>query len=449
MDIYHIKLLKTSDIKTSYRKVMCIILKMPNRNQVVGISSTHPKEHHKIGLISSIIFVASVMTGVSLFSITESLRELDMYAWPGWLICTLTMLILALTFGKLAEKKPGFGPYGYVKESYGSIAAAAVGYMHLAAIVIQLGSIVHVLYEHLLKLCITSNIPDGVMLSFACLYCPIILSALVNSGNISTTNRFIQIFNLIKYIPLIVLIGYGFRTINPGICFSIDDALITPAEEFKRISHAVSLIIFAFSGMEFGIVLSANKVHNPEKTIPRALWIGTILAAIIFTTVQAIVWTHIPTASTTPIPDVAKILFGQFGHYIFSALVVVFLYAALNTSLVITADLMQTMAKNSHLPSILRAPQNAMPVLGIWTALLLVCAITFGLFQGLSGYTNAFSYIVEISDFLLSLVFLAAVMTYPRLLHARYTSLQFLLSLTAALLLVSMSATSVFGESYA
>jgi APA family basic amino acid/polyamine antiporter len=367
------------------------------------------------------------MTGVSLFSLPDSLRAFGAYSWLGWTICTIAMLVLALIFGKLAQAMPGIGPYGYAYRLFANKRIALiVGLMHLSAIVVQLGAIVYTLHQHLIGSC-----ESHWLIPLICSYLPIIVSTISNSYNISTTNRIIIAIGVIKYIPLFVFIAYGLTTIDTHACWTFDSH-----DGISSTIGSIALIIYAFSGLEFGVVFNPDRVHNPTHTIPHALWIGTLCAALIFTAVQAIVWTHVPLQSAMPVPDAAHAMFGPIGHHAFSVLAIIFLYGALNTSVLITADLIQIMAQHDQLP-------KHQPRLSFWIAGGLTCFVTFLLFQGLVGYNTPFyKAVLKLSDFLLACVFFATVLTYQRLPNAN--GMQMLVGLVAASLLMVVSGVALW-----
>jgi APA family basic amino acid/polyamine antiporter len=106
-----------------------------------------------------------------------------------------------------------------------------------------------------------------------------------------------------------------------------------PPGGYNDILAASALAFFAYMGFE-EIVKLAEETKNPEKNIPRALFIASIIVIIMYTVVAICAVSAIPfqelSSSESPLADIAGNKFGQTGIIIIS---VIALFATSNTIL--------------------------------------------------------------------------------------------------------------------
>jgi APA family basic amino acid/polyamine antiporter len=368
------------------------------------------------------------MIGVSLFVLPESLYIYGYYSWIGWIVCSACVFSLALVFGDLAKKFPnGGGPYEYTRRLCGSRVGYVVGAMHLASIVIQTGSILHAMQEHLSRLVYPLVNIDRSICVALCTILPLLVVTLVNSRDFETSSGNIVILNMIKYIPLALLIFFGLNLLNA------ESLMANPGRSAATsICGSVSLIMYAFAGIEFGVMPDTSRMKDPARVIPRALLLGTGVTVIVFVALQAIVWSVCTpqemycAVSGIPIPQLAERVIGPAGYMLTLGLGALFAYTALNTSLFVTSHLLAMMCGKGYKPTRM-----------IWSASLLSAAVTVFLFGGLRGYDSAFNLIIVGSDFLLALVFLATM--YAHNSSSEGGVLRARLALISAALLVAIS----------
>ena len=360
------------------------------------------------GVFSMTVFIAGILLGSSMFALPSSLFIYGWYSWIGWFICTVCTIFLVVIFSALSEKFPdGGGPYQYTINAYGANAGLVIGIIHLMGILIQNGAIAYALSLNLQEL-----------IGMSSMYIPIVIAGCVNSFSFGTSASIAVILSILKMIPIIIFIVLGVAYIDLSACLAVPTVL-TPV---SAISGSVLMIIYAFAGIEFGLIANTKEVHEPATTIPRALWLGTILGALIFVLTQAIVWSVTSTDSNTALADAAYQIivnisdnaqYGLLAKRVLISSSILFTLNALNTSILITGHFLSAMATNNHLPQYLQITQSVR--LPMFCASLLSMMVTFVLFDGLDGYQSLFRVILEASNLMMAIAFFAATLAYGRL----------------------------------
>jgi APA family basic amino acid/polyamine antiporter len=354
------------------------------------------------------VFIAGVLLGSSMFALPSSLFIYGWYSWIGWLICTVCTMFLVVIFSALSEKFPaGGGPYQYTINAYGSNVGLVIGIIHLMGILIQNGAIAYALSLNLQEL-----------IGMSSMYIPIVIAGCVNSFSFGTSASIAVILSVLKIIPILIFTLLGVVYIDPSVCFTVPTTL-TPV---SAVFGSVLMIIYAFAGIEFGLIANTKEVHEPATTIPRALWLGTILGALIFILTQAIVWSVTSPDSNTALADAAYQIimkisdntqYGLLAKQILISSGILFTLNALNTSILITGHFLSAMAVNNHLPQALQITQSVR--LPIFCASILSMMVTFLLFDGLDGYQSLFRITLEASNLMMAIAFFATALAYGRL----------------------------------
>ena len=91
---------------------------------------------------------------------------------------------------------------------------------------------------------------------------------------------------------------------------------------FSAISATAAITLFAFLGLESATV-PADQIEDPQRTIPRATIVGTVLTAIIYilgtVAVMGVMAPAELAQSTAPYADAAQSMFGTAGRYLIGA----------------------------------------------------------------------------------------------------------------------------------
>lgn len=115
-----------------------------------------------------------------------------------------------------------------------------------------------------------------------------------------------------------------------------------------------TLTLFAFLEIECAIIPAGN-IENPEKTIPRATMIGTLIVTLLYIFGTIVLFGILPLdilqKSLTPFTEAAKIIGGDYGGYFVAVGVLVSGLGILNGWILITGQISMSPAKDNLFPS--------------------------------------------------------------------------------------------------
>jgi basic amino acid/polyamine antiporter, APA family len=195
----------------------------------------------------------------------------------------------------------------------------------------------------------------------------------INTLGIVTSGK-VQLFTtILKIIPLL-LIGIG------GLFFirweNFHPFNSSMSSGFSALTTTTTLTFFAFLGVECATIPSGN-VANPQKTIPRATMLGTLIATTIYLLSSASVMGMIPAKdlqhSVTPFADAARIIWGASAPYWVSAGVAIAAFGALNGWILIQGQIPSAIAKDKLFPRIFcKENRKGVPASGIIISSVLV-----------------------------------------------------------------------------
>lgn len=374
----------------------------------------------KVGLFRNTLFVTGTMTGVSLFKLPSLLFPFGVYSWCAWILCMVCVLFIGLMFGELSKNfAGGGGPYRFILSRYGASAGVCAGLAHLIVMTLQDAAIIDVMHSSLRGLC-------DPFTALILVYVPTLIFAVVNMRSFSFSSYLISIADVIKYIPVALLVSLGFFKIFAGE-LPVERIFYIPVgmTPLQGIASSAGLVVFAFSGIEYGVIASPEDIHNPNVTVPRSLILATLAATIIFMSVQAVVWAAAD-PSPTMIADAAGVILGPHGRALMSAVGLFFSYVSLNNSLVAAAHLAHAMRPG------LSASSAA-------TAALTIFLSGINLWSG----GAALHLLIQISDLVLSCIFLVCSIVYAGtkgsknwlVIASAVSSLTLLVVMTGAVLL--------------
>jgi len=265
------------------------------------------------GMFTTVALTITAMIGSGLFfgvSIAAS------YAGPAsllaWLLIGIITVYVGMCFGELVSMFPNAGGvYEFTKRTYGTFPSFLVGWMtwlvgNIGAAVMLIGAM-----DYLFNV-FPNVLPDAYagIIKLALSILIIVVLNVVTIYGIEASGVLLGIFSGIAIIIVVAIISVGFFHISPSN--------YTPFMPYSPvlIFVAIFFIVETFFGWESATFL-AEETENAEKVIPKALVLTSAAVAIIgflmaFVILGVLDWQQL-ILSTTPISDVATILFGQYG----------------------------------------------------------------------------------------------------------------------------------------
>lgn len=326
---------------------------------------------YKVGFWFASALVVSNMVGSGIFLLPATLASYGSISILGWICSSIGALLLALVFAQLGKLLPAAGgPYAYTREGFGDFAGFIVAWGYWigvwsgnAAIAISCIGYLTVFFP-VLSYPAYAAVTALLMIWFL---------TWVNTHSLKNVGTIQYITTILKLIPLIFvgIVGWFYVKFNNYLPFNG-----TGQSDFSTLTSVTTLTLWAFIGVE-SATIPADHIENPEKNIPRATMIGTLVTAIIYIlstmAVMGLVPPEVLKASNAPFADATRPILGTTAYYLFAAAAALACFGTLNGWILIQGQVPMAAANNRLFPSIFGELNAAnLPAKGIIISSVLV-----------------------------------------------------------------------------
>jgi basic amino acid/polyamine antiporter, APA family len=317
-----------------------------------------------LGLVTTTSIVLGNMVGSGVFLLPASLAIYGAYSLWGWGFSTLGALLLAWVFSSLSRRLPkAGGPYAYPREAFGDFPGFLIAWVYWLSILGTNAAIAVAFASYLADFfpALASTPLFGALAALAAVW----LLTSINIWGVRAAGNVQLITVILKLTPLLALAVFGVFHFDPKILASGH----TTSSPAAAINACATLTMWAFLGLECATV-PAEHVRNPEKTIPRATLLGTIIAAAFYIVCTTVVMGIIPSAtlahSNAPFADAAKLLWGSWAGYVIAAAALISCFGALNGWILMQGQFPQAVANDGLFPKLFaRESRRHTPTLGL------------------------------------------------------------------------------------
>jgi len=307
---------------------------------------SHPRP---LGLWMATALVVGSMIGSGVFLLPASMAQYGGVSLLGWGITLAGALALAWTFSRLSRRWPQTGgPYVFARNAFGDVPGFLVAWSYWvsiwcgnAAIAVTFAGSVGALFP-----AATATPLRAAALALGGLW----LCAGVNLLGVREAGRMQLLLTILKFVPLLLFAGIAVWFIDPGhfVPFNPSGESLPGA-----INATVALALFALCGVEVATV-PAGAIDQPERTIPRATMIGTLLAGLVTVIAVSAVMGILPAAtlknSSAPMVDAARALWGPWAGTGIAAVAAISCLGALNGWVLLSAQIPFAAARDGLMP---------------------------------------------------------------------------------------------------
>ncbi|TBR37096.1 MULTISPECIES: APC family permease [Dyella] len=293
-----------------------------------------------------------------------------------WVGAGLLTLIGALCYAELGARRPhAGGSYVYLREAFGSLAGFLFGWTML--LVIYSGSSAAVATIFASYATSVFGLPKDMIAPLAA--GALIFVAGINLFGLRLGAQIQNLFTLLKLLAVAVLVVCGLFLAGAG---QTGVLAADPARADVGFMGAALPVLFAYSGFTYLNNL-AGEVRDPQRTLPRALFVGMLLVIAVYALVNVAylaVLGHDGLAnSTTPAADVMSRVFGPIGGKVIAIGIAISTLGFCNITLVAGARVLQVMGEDglffrsvALLHAKHRTPNVALILLSGWAVVLAV-----------------------------------------------------------------------------
>jgi APA family basic amino acid/polyamine antiporter len=217
---------------------------------------------------------------------------------------------------------------------------------------------------------------------------------------------------VLKFVPLALIAVIGVFSISWSHFTPFVPAGLSTGRAsltlLEGITAAIGFTLWAFIGLESATV-PAEEIKNPERNIPRATILGTLVTTIVYIVATVAVMGIVPLAalqsSNAPFADAARTIFGGSWGKAVGAIGSIAAFGALNGWILLTARVSLAAGRDGVFPRPFArlSGRSGTPVFGLVAAAVLVTALTF------MNYTQS---LVDQFGFIILLATLTTVVPY-------------------------------------
>jgi APA family basic amino acid/polyamine antiporter len=330
--------------------------------------------------------VVGSMIGSGVFLLPASMARYGGVSLVGWGITLAGALALAWTFARLSMRWPQTGgPYVFARNAFGDLPGFLVAWSYWisiwcgnAAIAVTFAGSVGALFP-----AATATPLRAAALALGGLW----LCAGVNLVGVREAGRVQLLLTILKFVPLLLFacIAVWFVDADRFVPFNPSGESMPSA-----INATVALALWALCGVEVATV-PAGAIEQPERTIPRATMLGTLLAGVVTVLAVTAVMGIMPASalenSSAPMADAARALWGPWAGDGIALVAAISCLGALNGWVLLSAQIPFAAARDGLMPKRFSAldkggtPAFGLIVSGMLASLLIAANFSRSLVQ--------------------------------------------------------------------
>jgi APA family basic amino acid/polyamine antiporter len=303
-----------------------------------------------LGFWMCVALVIGNSIGSGVFLLPASLAPYGLASVVAWAFTAGGAILLAVVFARLSRAFPAAGgPYVYVRLAFGPLTAFLVAWGYWISIWVGNAAIATAGVSYLTPLMPWIGTVPGA--SAATTLFIVWLLTYVNWYGIHISGWVQSVTTVLKLLPLAAIAALGLFSVPSGRVGAVFNAPLT----LDGITAAATLTLWAMLGLE-SATIPADKVLNPDRTIPAATLFGTVATAAICATACTTVLLLVPSAtlalSNAPFAELAARYWGAGAGTLVSVFAAISCFGALNGWILLQGELPRAMAQRGDFPRI-------------------------------------------------------------------------------------------------
>ena len=357
-----------------------------------SIAQAPARPRRALGLWASMALVIGNMIGSGIFLLPASLAPFGGISILGWLFTAAGALFLALLFGRLASMAPKVGgPYAYTRMGFGDFAGFWIAWGYWISVWTGNAALAVALVSYLQG--VIPALAGNHWLSALIAIGVIWLVTWINLLGIKQAGIFQVLTTILKLLPLVALVALGLFWVHWSHFTPFNTSGTSP---FAAVSAAAALTLWAFLGVE-SATIPADDVENPDRTIPRATVLGTLVTALVYILSFVAVMGIVPLAglakSSAPYADAAGLVWGRWAFYAVGIGAVISCLGNLNGFTLIQGQVPMAAARDRLFPKAFgQMSKQGVPWFGVVISSALVTLLLVFNYSGSSSLVQIFTF---------------------------------------------------------
>lgn len=406
---------------------------MKDRSTSADVNGAGMASSKQIGLFACTGIVAGNMMGSGIALLPANLAKIGSISLFGWLITLVGAMSLAFVFARLTTRDPQVGgPIAYA----GRLGPAfgfqtAVLYYHANWIGNLADCLAGIAYLSVFFPMLNQPVPAGIA-SIVIIW----IMALVNMMGGNWVSRLTTLGLILVLIPVIGTAVAGWHWFDSAVYQANWNT--SGLGDGRAVMHSILICLWAFVGVESAAV-SSGLVKNPQRTVPLATLLGTLLAGIVYIMATQVMSGMFPAQTMAhtgaPFAASASMMIGAWAAPVVSAFTAFACLAALGSWMMLVGQAGVRAARDGNFPRIYgEVDSHGVPRKGIILSALkmtaLMALMTFLSASG-SNTSDIFGDLIGIAVLLTMLPYFYSCVALIRMEGA---SLRYIVSVCAAVL---------------
>lgn len=316
---------------------------------------TAAKPTKSLGFWMATALVVGNMIGSGVFLLPATLAPFGWNSVLGWLVTIAGGLCLAYSFSSLAKSMPkAGGPYAFTRAAFGPAPAFLVAWSYWisvwvgnAAVATGTVSYLSVFFPVIAK---TPGLPAIICVAAVWILTAVNCRGAFLAGGVQLTTT------LLKLVPLAAVMIIAIVLVFTGGHAAHAAPLRAADIKIPAITASATLTLWALLGLECATI-PAEKVKDPERTIPRATMFGTALAGFFYLVTCSAVVLLLPAdevaKSAAPFSDFVSRFLDPRAGVVLAIFVAISGFGALNGWILVQGEVPYAMARDGVFPSFL------------------------------------------------------------------------------------------------
>ena len=322
----------------------------------------------------------------------------------GYLLCGMMFAAIMLCYVEIGSRvKTSGGSYAYVESAFGPFAGFIVNWLFFFGFgIIGDAAVMNIVSDSLAVLFPVFSNP---LMHGLLIFLLVTLMLFVNIRDVKKSVRFIEVVTIIKMIPLLAIIIFGFSHIQAS------NLRLEHLPSLKAFDNSALILFFTFAGFETSLNVS-GEIKDPKRTVPRGILLGGILVFIIYiliqTLTQGVLGAQVSEFKDAPLAEVAGRIAGSTGITILLFAAAISGLATVNGDVLASPRLLFAGAKDGLFPKFLGKihPRFATPYLAV---------ITYAVLIFIFSVSGGFKQLAILASGALLLIYLAVILAMIKL----------------------------------
>ena len=328
--------------------------------------------------------VAGGAIGSAIFMLPAVLVPYGLLGLLSLLAAAVGAMFVAMMFANLSRRVTTVGgPYAYAHAAFGGFGGFLIAWGYwialwtaCAAICIAFTGYVGALIPAVAA-SPTLSVTTGLLLIWSLVA--------INIAGVRESGTFSLVTTILKLIPLVIVGGVGLLFMDVDTLPPLNPGTMSSGYVF---ASAFAINFWLFVGIE-AVTVPAEDVIDPEKTIPRALWAGTLTVAAVNILVAIAVMGMLPASqladSSSPLADAGVHMAGSWGSSLISIGALISMIGAFNVTLLAAGQTAMAAARDRVFPSVFnrlgkrQTPALSFIIVGVMVSAMLLMNQTQGL----------------------------------------------------------------------